>query len=144
MANTIEFRIDGLDALNDKLTEIANNFPQENQNELMSLGALLEAEIKLVTPVDNGELRRSITHQLIDSNTVEVGTDLKYGEYVNDGYMQQKRFLPAEYMQDCPNDKGVMLQEKFIEGQHFMENGLQSAEPQALQHIENWVEQMFS
>lgn len=121
----VEFKVEGLDKLNGTLGKIAEGFQQEKEKELVALGALVNAEIQLATPVDTGTLRRSIVNQLIDANNVEVGTDLDYAPFVNDGH--------------C-----IRNSSKFVEGQHFMENGVQSAEPQAAQHIENWVEQMLS
>ncbi len=121
----MDFKIDGLDKLNEILNQIVNDLPAEQEAELLVLGALVNAEIQLVTPVDKGTLRRSIVNQIIDANNVEVGTDLDYAPFVNDGHM-------------------VRNSNKFVEGQHFMENGMQSAAPKALEHIGTWVEQLLS
>jgi phage gpG-like protein len=140
----MEFKINGLDDLNEALTQIVSQFPDQELKELMRLGYIVEGEIKPLVPVQTGALRASVTTQPIDQHNVEVGTNAEYAQAVNDGHVQNRRFLPAEYMQDCPNDKGVMLQEKFIEGTHFMENGLQSAETKAQQELETFVQKMLN
>ncbi|MBZ9635589.1 HK97 gp10 family phage protein [Clostridium sp. FP1] len=135
-----EFKIEGLEESQKILEDIINKFPEEKQKELLKLGLMLESEIKPLVPVDQGRLRASINSQVIGSDRVETGTDVDYAQAINDGHVQHQRFLPAQYMKNCPNDKGVMLSEKFIEGKHFMEDGFQSLQPKAEVELEKWIQ----
>ncbi|MBZ9615298.1 HK97 gp10 family phage protein [Clostridium estertheticum] len=137
-----EFTIEGLEGIQKALTDISNKFPEEKQKELLKLGLMFESEIKPLVPVDQGRLRASINSQ-VTGDTVETGTDVEYAQDVNDGHPQHARFLPAQYLKNCSNDKGVMLSEKFIEGKHFMEDGFQNLQPKVLPELEDWIQKML-
>jgi molybdopterin converting factor small subunit len=142
MAND-EFKIEGLDNLQKVLGAVANRFPEEKQKELLKLGLMMEAEIKPLVNVNTGRLRSSINTQIVDSDSAETGTDVEYAQAVNDGHMQQQRFLPAQYIKKSPNPNGVMLSEKFIPGVHFMENGFQAFQGKTQPELERWIQEML-
>lgn len=54
-------------------------------NAMELIGITVENNAKLHIPVDTGTLRRSITHQIINNTTVEIGTNLEYAPYVELG-----------------------------------------------------------
>ncbi|MDR3595105.1 HK97 gp10 family phage protein [Clostridium sp.] len=138
-----EFKIDGLENIQKVLAGVANRFPEEKKKQLLKLGLMMEAEIKPLVNVDTGRLRSSINTQVVDNDSAETGTDVEYAQAVNDGHVQHQRFLPAEYMKNCPNSEGVMLSEKFIPGTHFMENGFQAFQGKAEPELERWIEEML-
>ena len=51
---------------------------------LEAVGQLVENESKLRCPVDDGQLRTSITHQVEDT-AVYIGTNVEYAPYVHNG-----------------------------------------------------------
>ena len=59
--------------------------PLQVKNALIKSALLVEAQAKADCPVDTGTLRRSITHEFIGDNTIQVGTNLDYGPYVEYG-----------------------------------------------------------
>ncbi len=138
-----EFKIEGLEGLQKAMAGVANRFPEEKSKELLKLGLMLEAELKPLIPVDTGRLRSSFNTQLIDGDSSECGTDVEYAQMLNDGHTQTARFLPAKYLKNAPNDKGVMLANKFIPGKHFMEDGFQALQPKAQTELENWIQNML-
>lgn len=71
-----------IDELLNDLTDAENiDFSQQILKGCMAI----ENSAKLKCPVDTGELRRSITSQLIDDKTGIVGSDLEYAKYVEYG-----------------------------------------------------------
>lgn len=57
---------------------------QKIQKVLENIGLTAETYTKLLCPVDTGNLRNSITHQVHDK-TVYIGTNVEYGKYVEAG-----------------------------------------------------------
>ena len=137
-----EFKVEGLEDMQKALASITNKYPEEKGKELLKLGLMLEAELKPLVNVDTGRLRSSFNTQIIDDDSAECGTDVEYAQKVNDGHVQNRRFLPAQYLKGCTGN-GVMLSEKFIPGEHFMENGFQMFGPKAEKELESWMQQML-
>lgn len=76
--------------------------PEAIEKGLERVGQEVENEVKLNTvPVSDGQLRSSITHQVINGDTVEIGTNLEYAPYVHEGtgiYNANGRQTPWVYM----------------------------------------------
>lgn len=61
------------------IKNIAELLPEKLAEGLEAVGQLVENEAKHNCPVDDGQLRASITHQLTeDLSSVEIGTNLEY------------------------------------------------------------------
>lgn len=84
---------------------------------------------------------------------LEVGTNVKYAKYANDGHWQNRRFVPGKWAGDRfiydPGAKtGMMLTAKRVEGKHYWESGIKIIEamlPKFLDaKIQQWLEQYFS
>lgn len=59
-------------------------------------GGKAETYAKLRCPVDTGNLRNSITHQMEGDKTAVIGTPVEYAPYVELGHHQQPgRYVPA-------------------------------------------------
>lgn len=119
----MDLNVNGLEELNKAIKEIVTQFPEEEQKQLMRLGYILEAEVKTRVPVDTGTLRASMTTQTVDQHNVEVGTNVEYAPYINDGH--------------------VTRDDSFVEGVHFMEDSIEASEAKQLQDLENLVNAMF-
>ena len=52
---------------------------------LEAIGLQAEGYVKLLTPVDTGRLRNSISHAQYDEKTEAVGTNVEYAPYVELG-----------------------------------------------------------
>lgn len=148
----MSFEVQGLEEWKQKLLSMTNEkFPQEKQKELQKIGLMAEREIKPLVDVDTGRLRASINTQIIDQNTAQVGTNVDYAIDVNNGHLVNQRFLPAKYL-DTPagrkylsegNDKGIMLHPQYILGKHFMEKGMQNAEPKIMTELNGWLDELL-
>lgn len=71
----------GIKSLDRKLTQIANIDLTQPLNECC---LLVENDAKVRCPVDQGNLRRSITHEVEDNKGI-VGTNVSYAPYVEFG-----------------------------------------------------------
>ena len=62
------------------------NLEDAERRALEKIGTFIEAESKLRTPVDTGNLKRSITHKVNkDEKSVTIGSNVEYSVYVEKG-----------------------------------------------------------
>lgn len=83
---------------------------------------------------------------------LEIGTNVDYAKYANDGHWQDKRFIPGKWSNDRfvydPNEKsGMMLTAKRVEGKHYWENAIEVLErtiPDCLDSkLQEWLDKYF-
>ncbi len=74
-------QIENLDKLISKLGKISK---MDLQQALNKACLIVENEAKMRCPVDDGQLRQSITHE-VDNNEGYVGTNVEYAPYVEIG-----------------------------------------------------------
>lgn len=89
--------------------------------------------------------------------TLEVGTNVSYAGYVNDGHWtvgkgKSSRFVPGYWSGDhftyAPGAKtGMLLRQKWVPGKHFWESGLRIIEtlyPELLEaKLQAWLDSYF-
>ncbi|MGN1480752.1 HK97 gp10 family phage protein [Porcipelethomonas sp.] len=89
--------------------------------------------------------------------TLEVGTNVEYASYVNDGHWtcgkgEKMRFVPGHwngnrFIYDPSAKTGMMLKQKWVEGRHFWESGIKIMEkmiPGLLDaKVQQWMESYF-
>lgn len=89
--------------------------------------------------------------------TLEVGTNIEYAKYVNDGHWtnkrgQDSRFVPGEWRGDRfvyirGHNRGMVLRQQWIEGTHYWESALRIFErmfPRALDRkVQEWLNKYF-
>ena len=71
---------------------------EKKEEILMEVGGFVSGEAKLNVPVDTGRLGESLTEMMVGDDTVQIGTDVEYSEYVEFGTSRQKAqpyLLPA-------------------------------------------------
>ena len=98
MSNDMGFTIDGWDEFVENFSKFVDRWDAKKAELLMRMGNIYHAEIIPHVPVDTSRLVDSIVvfGDGIPQDYVEVGTNVEYALYVNDGHVQHKRFLPAE------------------------------------------------
>lgn len=74
--------IKNLDSLNFKLSLLAD--PKLADKFLRKAGAMVEKDAKKNCPVDTGDLRQSITHE-VENGVCAIGTNMEYAPYVHQG-----------------------------------------------------------
>ena len=66
---------------------------------LDQIGNQAAQTVRNATPVDSGRLKQSIRHEVRDSQTVVVSTDVEYAPYVDQGHMTKSgSFVPGRHM----------------------------------------------
>lgn len=71
--------------LSSNLTLIGQQAPIAAKEALLQTAADIVALTKELTPVDTGALKQSYGAIPIDSNTIEIGSDMEYAPYVEYG-----------------------------------------------------------
>ena len=138
MADDFGFSIEGWDEFVDNFSKFVDKWGEKKKELLQRMGNIYHSEIIPHVPVDTSRLVDSITvfRDGIPQDYIEVGTNVHYALYVNDGHVQHRRFLPAErlsaggrakYIKD--GAKGIMLSERYVAGKFFMEKGMEQAKP---------------
>lgn len=84
---------------------------------------------------------------------LEVGTNVEYAKYVNNGHWTCKkgeamRFVPGymdgnRFVYDSSAKSGIMLKQKFIKGKRFWEKGISIIEKMLPDLMERKVQQWF-
>lgn len=145
------FEIEGWDEFVERFSRYVDKWEAKKAQLLMKMGNIYQSAVVPHVPVDTSRLVDSITifGEGIPHDFVEVGTNVEYALYVNDGHVQHKRFLPADklsvggkakYLKNR-NQKGIMLSEKYIPGTFFLEKGMQDAKPRLNRLVESFMEQ---
>lgn len=151
MADGIEFSIEGWDEFVKNFANLVDKWDAKKRILLQRMGNIYHEEIIPHVPVDTSRLVDNIFvfGEGIPQDYVEVGTNVHYALYVNDGHVQHKRFLPADrlsaggkakYLKE--GSKGIMLKERYVQGSFFMEKGFNSAKPRLERLIESFMEQI--
>ena len=152
------FTIEGWDDFVENFSKFVDKWADKKKILLQKMANIYHSEVIPHVPVDTSRLVDSITifGEGIPHDFVEVGTNVEYALYVNDGHVQHKRFLPIKYF--SANGKkqlvskygakrkgkkggigGVMLSERYIQGKFFLEKGAQSAKPRIERACDSWL-----
>ena len=151
MADTL-FEIEGWDEFVENFGKLADKWERKKAILLGKMGNIYHAEIIPHVPVDTSRLVDSLSvfYGGIEDDYIEVGTNVEYALYVNDGHVQHKRFLPAsklsvggkkKYLKN-KGQKGIMLKERYVKGAFYMEKGMQDAEPRLKKLVYSFMEEI--
>lgn len=154
------FEFEGLDEFKKELLQLAGEeFAAEKEKELKKLALMATSQIKPLVPVDTGRLVNSVTFSPgsatsepfdgksegtilpVDKDTIEITSNVEYASYVNNGHM-----VRGVEVADSSAYRGIRKhnKDKFVKGTHFMEKGLQNAEPEIVTEIDNWLNKLFN
>ena len=150
MAGDLGFSIEGWDEFVENFAEFVDKWEDKKKILLERMGNIYHAEIIPHVPVDTSRLVDSfyVFGEGIPQDYIEVGTNVKYALFVNDGHVQHKRFLPADrlsvggkakYLKN--GSKGIMLKERYVKGAFFMEKGYNDAKPRLERLVQSFMEQ---
>lgn len=151
MAGDLEFTVEGWDDFVKNFSKLVDNWGAKKKILLERMGNIYHEEVIPHVPVDTSRLVDNIFvfGDGIPQDYIEVGTNVKYALFVNDGHVQHKRFLPAEklsvggkakYLKD--GGKGIMLSERYVKGAFFMEKGMTDAKPRLKRLVDSFMEQI--
>lgn len=138
-------------ALRRMAVEGRQEFGQLLEAEGMSLLALVQREIVALQVVDTRRLLNSFDKgsggniwTLSNGGlTLDVGTNVKYAQAVNDGHRQKKRWVPGTWSGNKftyePGAKtGMMLKEKFVPGKPYWDTAIRMFEQIFNTEVETW------
>ena len=131
------FEVPGWKEFTERCQGVVDSFEAKKLVLMRRMSNICLEEISPLIPVDTSRLVSSFQVGVITPDEAEIGTNVEYAIYVNDGHVQHKRFLPISYLSaggrgkyiKPGNTKGIMLKEKYVPGKHFLENGMRQAEP---------------
>jgi hypothetical protein len=170
VAGAVEFKF-GLDDFFARLKQAAGgDFKKELESFMQGLGTeflrIVEDEIIRRKVMDTRLLLASF-HEGGDESvwetseaglTLEVGTNVKYAAYVNDGHWTnpkgvESRFVPGSwegdrFIYDSGAKTGMILKQKWVEGAHYWEAAIRIFEklfPDILEaKLQQWLNSYFS
>ena len=147
------FTIEGWDDFVENFSKFVDKWADKKKILIQRMANIYHGEVIPHVPVDTSRLVDSITifGEGIPHDFVEVGTNVEYALYVNDGHVQHKRFLPIRCLSaggrskyvHSNNAKGIMLKERYVAGKHYIENGMVTATPRIETLIISFMEQIM-
>ena len=168
--NTVEIDVADLKAFFGRVESAAKgDFRKEFEMFLERLGneflRILQDEIVRRKVVDSRQLLASFEKggdgnvwELTDNGlTLEVGTNVDYAGYVNDGHWTNtkgvaRRFVPGywegdRFIYDPSAEGGMMLKQHWVEGKHYWESALRILDqiyPELLEaKLQEWLDSYF-
>ena len=70
--------------------QVIRQLEEKTKEALKDVGLYVEGQAKLITPVDTGNLRGSISHRLASDVEVQIGSDVEYAIYIEKGTSRTK------------------------------------------------------
>jgi hypothetical protein len=147
------FSIEGWDEFVENFSEFVDKWEAKKAILLKRMGTIYQAAIIPYVPTDTSTLAYSISvfTDGIPQDYVEVGTNIEYALYVNDGHVQHSRLVPVEKIRTGGKSKTyhtintkkgmcVTLRERYIPGVHFMEKGWNDAKPRLERLVNSFME----
>lgn len=150
MSTDLGFSIEGWDDFVKGFSAFVDKWEDKKAVLLKKMGNIYHEEVIPHVPVDTSKLVDSffVFDDGIPQDYVEVGTNVKYALYVNDGHVQHRRFLPAERLSVGGKakylkrgGKGIMLKERYVKGAFYMEKGMNDAKPRLERLANSFMEQ---
>lgn len=144
------FEVPGWKEFTERCQGVVDKFEEKKLVLMNKMANICLSEISPLIPVDTSRLVSSFQVGVVTPNEAEIGTNVEYALYVNDGHVQHRRFLPISYLSaggrgkyiQPGNTKGIMLKEKYIPGKHFLENGMRQAGPRLKTIGESFMQQI--
>ena len=143
--------VEGWDEFVDNFEALVDNWKAKKKILLERMANIYHGEVIPHVPVDTSRLVDNIFifGYGIPQDYIEVGTNVEYALYVNDGHVQHRRFLPAErlsaggrakYLKS--GGKGIMLSERYVAGNFFMEKGMNDAKPRLNRLVDSFLREI--
>lgn len=144
------FEVPGWKEFTERCQGVVDSFEAKKLVLMRRMSNICLEEISPLIPVDTSRLVNSFQVGVITPDEAEIGTNVEYAIYVNDGHVQHKRFLPISYLSaggrgkyiKPGNTKRIMLKENYVPGKHFLENGMRQAEPRLKSIGESFMQQI--
>ena len=93
-----EFTIDGWEEFTARCEGVVDKWEDKKKLLLQKMANICLEEISPLIPVDTSNLVSKFQVGVVTPDYAEVGTNVEYALYVNDGHAQHRRFLPIKYI----------------------------------------------
>lgn len=144
------FSVDGWADFVENFAQFVDRWEAKKALLLQRMGNIYLQNVLPFVPVDTSRLVDSISlfTEGIPQDYVEVGTNVEYALFVDEGHIQHKRFLPVDkltaggrskYLKNR-GQKGIMLTERYVEGAHYLDKGLTAAKPSLNRLVNSFME----
>jgi len=146
MADHINFKIDGLDKLIEKLGKLPIEIEKEVANEVNASALAIQSKAKRDCRVDFGTLRNSIQLESIfkDKRIIyTVGSHLKYAPYVEFGTGGLVS-VPSGYEDFAMQFKGKGIRKVNLKARPFLIPAFESEIPNLRKNIQNVIKDVKS
>lgn len=138
--------IEGWDEFVENFSKFVDNWEAKKEKLLIKMGNQYQREVMLTLEEgehdDTSTLKNSFNVYVFgDKDYVEVGTNIHYALYLNDGHVQHKRLLPVTSLtakgkrKKYNTIKGkdgvryVTLRERYIPGVYYLEEARERCKP---------------
>lgn len=145
------FSVEGWAEFVENFAKFVDQWEAKKAILLRRMGNIYLNSVLPFVPVDTSRLVDSIFlfDDGISEDYVEVGTNVKYALFVDEGHVQHKRFLPADRLSvggkskylKSKDQKGIMLKERYVQGAHFMDKGMTAAKPSLTRLVNSFMEE---
>ena len=145
------FSIEGWAEFVENFARFVDQWEAKKAILLRRMGNIYLNSVLPFVPVDTSRLVDNIFlfDEGISVDYVEVGTNVKYALFVDEGHVQHKRFLPADRLSvggkskylKSKDQKGIMLKERYVQGAHFMDKGMTAAKPSLTRLVNSFMEE---
>lgn len=141
MSDKTEFSVEGWDEFVNNFAKLVDKWDEKKAVLLKAMATIYMQEVKPLVPVDTSRLVDSISFfgEGISRDYVEVGTNVEYALYVNDGHIQHSGNANIRI---GGKTKTVMLDEKYIKGVFFFENARTASIPRWKRRAESFMVQI--
>ena len=106
------FEIPGWEEFTKRCQNVADKWDDKKKSLLQKMAKVCLEEITPLIPVDTSNLVSKFQIGVITPDYAEVGTNVEYALYVNDGHVQHRRFLPISYLSAGGRKNMYIPQEK--------------------------------
>lgn len=89
-----------LDTLIRNLRDSQGSVAVQKREMLANVGSNVAANVKKYTPVDTGNLRDSIHHEIESDSVINIVSAVEYAPYVDQGHASGDGFVPGSHMFD--------------------------------------------
>lgn len=148
------YELDDFEEFENCMEDLIKDWDLKKEFLLRRLGRIYQREVKKLTPRDTSNLVNKINVGEPEKDEIMVGTNVEYAIYVEEGHMQNARFVPGywrgtegfqyiPYFEGSEGVGGMMLEEKFIEGAHMFKKGWNKAKPRVRTEIKDFMNELY-
>jgi hypothetical protein len=145
----MSYETEGFDEFIDNAEELVKDWKYKKEFLLRRLARIYQREVKKLTPRDTSNLVNKINVGDPENDEIEVGTNVEYVIYVEEGHKQNARFVPGYWretqgFQYIPyfEGGGMMLEDKFIEGAHMFKKGKNKSDKKWRREVKDFMREI--